>query len=560
NGSILKTLILRLTIFILSSTFVIVFTKAAKLGFTMDLIHRDSPLSPLYDNSTTPYQKMHYALRRSAKRLNYFSPNNNVSTETNHDDDPEADINVSGREYLMTYSIGTPEFQTRGFADTGSDLVWLQCLPCQSCFPQEADKFNPLNSYTHINVLCDSQRCESARRSVSKQSCDQSNVCRYFEKYGGGSTSEGIISHDTLTLGSTSGGKVRFTRFTFGCGYNNNEKFSRKTSGIVGLGRGPLSLVSQISSFIDGYFSYCLVPPFVASSVKLKFGQSALFSGPDVVSTPLVSKWPPTYYYLTLEAMSVAGKRIRMPSGTEGNIVIDSGTTVTYLPRDFYTELKAEVSIVMDQRSNRAFHPLGDLCYETQRIEDVGAPIITAHFKGADVLLDAINTFIMVDYEVACFSFKDTSDIAIYGNVAQLNFLIGHDLQKNLVSFKPADLESEVAENIQLDRTSNPSNLNFSLCYESGSVETFEFPIITLHFNGDADVVLSPHNIFFAVTPSVVCFAFQAMSSDGAALIGNVAQIDFLVGYDLHNNIIFFFGNIHNNIISFKPMDCSNQP
>ncbi|XP_054813244.1 aspartic proteinase CDR1-like [Prosopis cineraria] len=437
-----KRCILCFTVFILSSSFSIFLVKATKLGFTVDLLHRDSPLSPLYDNSTTPFQKMHYALRRSAKRLNHFFPNNNnISVET-IEDDPEADINVSGFEYLMTYSLGTPEFETRGFADTGSDLVWLQCLPCQSCYPQDIDKFDPLDSSSHVNVRCLSQRCDSARNSVSKLSCD-SDMCKYKQTYGDRvSVSEGIISYDTLSLGSASGGKVRFPRFTFGCGYNNKGKFSRRTSGIIGLGRGPLSLVSQLSPSIEGRFSYCLVPSFESYSGKLKFGQNAVVSGPGVVSTRLVSRLlPPSHYYLTLEAMTVGNKRLQLTSVTEGNIIIDSGTTLTFLPLDFYVELEAEVAAVVDQRLNRARDPYGflELCYETDRVENVGGPTITVHFRGADVRLEAVNMFVMVNYNVACFAFKDASSQVVYGNVAQLNFLVGYDLLNNLLSFKPAD-------------------------------------------------------------------------------------------------------------------------
>ncbi|XP_028755352.1 aspartic proteinase CDR1-like [Neltuma alba] len=414
-----KPYTLSFTIFII---FFIFYAKATKLGFTVDLIHRDSPLSPLFDNSTTRFQKIHNALRRSTKRLNHFFPgnNNNPTAQTNQEDDPVSELTTSEGEYLMAYSLGNPEFQTRAFIDTGSDLLWLQCFPCKSCYPQNTPKLEPLLSSTHINVDCNSQRCKSAGESVTRP---------------------GSIRSDTLTLGSSSGGKVKFPRFIFGCGHNNS-KFSRGTSGVVGLGRGPLSLASQLSNSIEGRFSYCLVPSFEASPGKLKFGENAVVSGSDVVSTPMVSKSPPNYYYLTLEAMSVGNKRIGLTPVVEGNVIIDSGTTLTFLPQYFYNKLEAEVSAVMDRTAKRVKDPFGKLklCYETRGAEDIGAPAITVHFKGADVKLFELNAFILVEEEVECFAFMGASSGPfVFGNLAQLNWLVGYDLEEALVSFKPAD-------------------------------------------------------------------------------------------------------------------------
>jgi len=86
-----------------------------------------------------------------------------------------------------------------------------------------------------------------------------------------------------------------------------------------------------------------------------------------------------------------------------------------------------------------------NLCYKTTS-ETLNVPIITAHFSGADVHLNAPNTFYPIDNEVVCFAFvsggADYPD-AIFGNVQQQNFLVGFDLQKNIISFKPTDCTKE---------------------------------------------------------------------------------------------------------------------
>ncbi|CAK8536829.1 unnamed protein product [Lathyrus sativus] len=79
-------------------------------------------------------------------------------------------------------------------------------------------------------------------------------------------------------------------------------------------------------------------------------------------------------------------------------------------------------------------------CYNGT-LDMLEAPIITAHFRGADVQLNALNTFYQVDHEVLCFAFlkNGNSSLVIYGNVAQQNFLVGFDIKNNVTTFKPTD-------------------------------------------------------------------------------------------------------------------------
>ena len=100
------------------------------------------------------------------------------------------------------------------------------------------------------------------------------------------------------------GGNDKGSLLAFGCGHNNTGIFSSKGSGLVGLGAGPLSLVSQLGSQIDHKFSYCLVPYFSNFTGKLKMGQEADISASSngVVSTPYtLGGVQNNHYMLTLE-------------------------------------------------------------------------------------------------------------------------------------------------------------------------------------------------------------------------------------------------------------------
>ncbi|XP_059664253.1 aspartic proteinase CDR1-like [Cornus florida] len=415
-------------------------------GFTVDLIHRDSPLSPFYNPSNTHSDRLRNAFHRSTLRAAHFKP---TSTST-PGDSIQSQMIPSAGEYLMRLSIGTPPVSILGIADTGSDLTWAQCEPCISCYKQKAPIFNSTHSSTYEAFPCDSKTCQS----FSKPSCSH-NVCQYSLSYADGSLSTGDYAVETFTFGSTSGHPVSVPKVIFGCGHDNEGNFNESYSGIIGLGWGKLSLVSQLGEDINGKFSYCLVPFNSSSSVtgKINFGSNAIVSGSGVVSTPLVSKAPETYYYLTLEGITAGNKTLPYKSWSkskagvhEGNIIIDSGTTLTLLPRDFYDRL--ESALVAAIRAKRAQDPQGifSLCYATQG-RDFDVPTVTFHFAGADLDLPASSTFVSstsVSFvngqdDLVCLTIIPTDDVAIFGNLAQTNYLVGYDLVNKKLSFKPTD-------------------------------------------------------------------------------------------------------------------------
>ncbi|CAI0422735.1 unnamed protein product [Linum tenue] len=402
-------------------------------GFTVDLVHRDSSSSPFYDPLETPAQRIRNSLKRSFSRAQRFSAAIGA-------DSPLA---ASDGEYLMNISLGTPPFPIVAIADTGSDLIWTQCKPCTNCYKQNAAVFSPNSSSTYKTVPCQSSACDSLQIEVGSYCSSNDGVCQYEASYGDQSHTKGDIAVETLTLGSTA-----FPKMVIGCGHDNAGTFSPKGSGIVGLGGGSVSLVTQLGPHIGGKFSYCLVPSSAAAEATstLSFGQSAVVSGNGVATTPLIpDPSQPTFYVVQLEAVSVGSKKIPFHGSTvgetsSGNIIVDSGTTLTLVPTDFFTQLSSAVESQVTG-SNKTTDPQGyfnlSLCYESG--PKLKVPSITAHFKGADVALTMENVFIKVSDTVACLAFYGNDDVSIYGNVAQQNFRVGYDLQKHTLSFKPTD-------------------------------------------------------------------------------------------------------------------------
>ncbi|XP_004489816.1 aspartic proteinase CDR1-like [Cicer arietinum] len=421
----------------------IAISHALSNGFSVELIHRNSPRSPLYHPTETNLQRVLNDVRRSINRVNH------LNKKISHTSKPISTSTPDTGEYLMSYSVGTPPFKVYGIIDTGSDFVWIQCKPCNICYNQTSPIFNPSKSSSYKNISCSSRTCKSVEQTTCS---NDTNICEYTLQYGDGSKTTGDVSLETLTLDSTTGSSVSFPKTVIGCGHTNTVSFRGQSSGVVGLGSGRKSLIKQLDSSIDGKFSYCLIPFYGEfsqsnSSSKLNFGDAAIVSGEGVVSTPLVkiNGILNDLYFVTLEAFSVGNKRIGFggskfgkTNATTKTITIDSGTPVTFLPHRFYVQLRAAVAEnIKLKRVDFPTLPL-NLCYNTT-LGQLNVPKITAHFSGGDVKLDSNSIFIPIGNGVMCFAFLPSQGFSLFGNILQHNLLIGFDVNKNVISFKPTD-------------------------------------------------------------------------------------------------------------------------
>ncbi|XP_050878862.1 aspartic proteinase CDR1-like [Lathyrus oleraceus] len=390
------------------SSFIVVFffffslvvcSYAISNGFSVELIHRDSYKSPLYNPTQNKSQQIINALHRSINRVNYVNQEfsltkDKLNLSLTYDD--------NDGEYLMSYSIGTPPFKVYGLLDSGSNLIWLQCKPCDICYNQTYPIFNPSKSSSYQNIPCSSSACKSTEE-VASCSHDR-DVCEYTLDYGRGTKTHGDLIWETITLESTSGSIVSFPKIMIGCGHTNTWR-TAKNSGVIGLGIGPMSFIKQLGSSTKGRFSYCLIGDRnVNLSSKISFGDAAIVFGNNVVSTPMVKMIGNNqvdYYYLNLKAVSVGSKRIKLESAVKKMVKLER------------------------------FHDdsgLYNLCYNTTSKQSTpkqpNYPAIVAHFSGGDVKLDSKGYFSFLSEGIECFSiFPHERDLGIYGNNAQVNYL-----------------------------------------------------------------------------------------------------------------------------------------
>ncbi|WVZ10181.1 hypothetical protein V8G54_014711 [Vigna mungo] len=426
-----NTLCFHLCFFVLYTFLCQTLTGAYNSGFSVQLIRHSSPNSPSYKSDELHMHRLGSFYQVPKKS---YAPNGPFTRVTSNNGD-----------YLMKLTLGTPPVDVYGLVDTGSDLVWAQCTPCQGCYKQKSPMFEPLRSKTYTPVPCNSEECNS----LFGHSCSPQKLCAYSYAYADSSVTKGVLARETITFSSNDEESVVVGDIIFGCGHSNSGIFNENDMGIIGLGGGPLSLVSQIGSLYGSRrFSQCLVP-FHAdpqTSGTISFGDGSDVSGEGVVITPLVYEEGQSSYLVTLEGISVGDIFVPFNSSemlAKGNIMIDSGTPATYLPQELYDRLVEELK-VQSSLLPIDYDPDLDtqLCYRSDT--NLEGPPLIAHFEGADVPLMPIQTFIAPKDGVFCFAMAGTTDGEyIFGNFAQSNILIGFDLDKKLVSFKPTDCANQ---------------------------------------------------------------------------------------------------------------------
>ncbi|CAN1837235.1 Aspartyl protease UND [Linum perenne] len=144
--------------------------------------------------------------------------------------------------------------------DTGSDMLWVNCLPCIPCAPiSGALLFDPLKSKTYFPRPC-TRNCMQCTGDV-----EGGRDCMYKTYYMGGFHSEGVYATDQLTFRTSDDAVISIPDIQFGCSSSiigtNTVDFI--VNGILGLGRsigraelpfGEKPLITKLGS----KFSYCV--------------------------------------------------------------------------------------------------------------------------------------------------------------------------------------------------------------------------------------------------------------------------------------------------------------
>lgn len=402
-----------------------------KTGFQVKLKHVDS------GGNFTKLQLLQRGMKRGRKRMERLYAMALAASDASI----AAPIHTGNGEFLMELSIGTPPASYYAILDTGSDLIWTQCKPCKQCFNQPSPIFDPKKSSSFSKLSCSSDLCNALPMS----SCSDGN-CEYLYTYGDYSSTQGVMATETFTFG-----KVSVPKVGFGCGLDNEGGGFNQGGGLVGLGRGPLSLVSQLE---EPKFSYCLTSIDSTKTSTLLMGSLASVNTTlhmdSMKTTPLIKNpSSPSFYYLSLEGITVGDTILPIKKSTfalhgdgTGGMIIDSGTTITYIEERAFDLVKKEfinqVQLPVDESNQTGL----DLCFTLpSNAQNIEVPKLIFHFDGADLDLPGENYIIADPSGLACLAMGSSNGMSIFGNVQQQNIQVVHDLVKETISFVPTQCD-----------------------------------------------------------------------------------------------------------------------
>ncbi|XP_052195706.1 aspartic proteinase 36-like [Diospyros lotus] len=232
--------------------------------------------------------------------------------------------------YTTRLWIGTPPQIFALIVDTGSTVTYVPCSTCEQCGRHQDPKFQPELSTTYQPVKCNTDcTCDNNREQ-----------CVYERQYAEMSSSSGVLGEDIISFGNES--ELAPQRAVFGCeNLETGDLYSQHADGIMGLGRGDLSIVDQLvdRGVISDSFSLCYGGMDIGGGAMvlgdIPYPSGMVFAKSDPVRSP--------YYNIALKELHVAGKKLplnpRVFDGKHGT-VLDSGTTYAYLPEAAFLAFK----------------------------------------------------------------------------------------------------------------------------------------------------------------------------------------------------------------------------
>ncbi|KAJ6833029.1 aspartic proteinase CDR1-like [Iris pallida] len=176
-------------------------------------------------------------------------------------------------------------------------------------------------------------------------SCDvESKQCVYERQYAEMSSSSGVLGEDIVSFGKES--MLKPQRAVFGCETaETGDLFTQRADGIIGLGRGRLSIMDQLvgKGVISDSFSLCYGGMDVGGGAMVLGGISPpadmVYSRSDANRSP--------YYNIELKQIHVAGKPLRVEPvifDKKHGTILDSGTTYAYLPEEAFLPFKDAIT------------------------------------------------------------------------------------------------------------------------------------------------------------------------------------------------------------------------
>ncbi|KAL6969797.1 Aspartic endopeptidase [Sarracenia purpurea var. burkii] len=363
-------------------------------------------------------------------------------------------------QYYVDLSLGSPPQRLRLVADTGSDLLWVTCSACNNCTHRRpASAFFARRSSSFSLHHCFDSACQLVPHP-SRVRCNRTRLhssCRYEYSYADGSTTGGFFSTETITFNTSAGGEVRHEGLAFGCAFSisgpslSGPNFNG-AQGVMALGRGPISLSSQLGRRFANKFSYCLkdytLSPSPTSYLMIGGERNDVVARKSAMSYTSLQNNPlsPTFYYIGVQSVSVAGLKLRISPSVwaiddmgSGGTVVDSGTTLTFLADPAYRKVLAAFNRFV--KLPKLAEPIQgfDLCVNVSGDSKPSLPGLSFTLAGGSVFNPPPrNYFVDAADDVKCLALRPVSSasgFSVIGNLMQQGFLLEFDNGRSRLGF-----------------------------------------------------------------------------------------------------------------------------
>ncbi|KAI3817162.1 hypothetical protein L1987_10951 [Smallanthus sonchifolius] len=361
-------------------------------------------------------------------------------------------------QYFVTLHLGTPPQPLLLIADTGSDLIWVSCSACRndcSATRPPHSAFLARHSSSYCLHHCFDPACQLVPHPRPTPRCNHTRLhspCRYEYSYADGSITNGFFAKETTSFNSSTGQLLQHDSLAFGCGFKiSGPSVSgpgfHGAQGVMGLGRGPISFVTQLGHRFGNKFSYCLkdytiVPP---PTSYLLIG-----TGPGISRiryTPLqTSPLSSPFYYIGIQSVYVDTVKLRISSSVwsfdklgNGGTIVDSGTTLTFLPDNAYRRVLAAFRRRVNLPTPEGSPPNFDLCFNVSGVENPSVPRLSFKLVGDSVFTPPVgNYFIDTAEDVKCIALQPVMSpggFSVIGNLMQQGFLFEFDIGRSRLGF-----------------------------------------------------------------------------------------------------------------------------
>ncbi|CAL5392117.1 unnamed protein product [Camellia sinensis] len=362
--------------------------------------------------------------------------------------------------YYAMIGIGTPSRDYFVQVDTGSDIMWVNCIQCIECPKRgyhglELTLYNPKDSLTGKLVSCDQEFClEINGGPVS--GCMANVSCLYTEVYGDGSFSIGYFVKDVVQYDGVSGDlqtKSANGSVIFGCGARQSGDLGSSEDaldGILGFGKSNSSIISQLASSgkVKKMFAHCL--DGVNGGGIFAIGHVVQ---PKVNTTPLVPNQP--HYNVNMTAVEVGRDFLNLPTdvfeiGDKKGTIIDSGTTLAYLPELIYEPL---VTKILSWQSDVKLQTLHDqyTCFQYSGSIDDGFPPVTFHFESSLSLKVYPREYLFpfeglwcIGWQNSAMQSRDGKNMTLLGDLVLSNKLVVYDLENQAIGWTEYNCSSSI--------------------------------------------------------------------------------------------------------------------